>query len=107
MEPKIGNFLEMEESKRPTWKHNMDNKKNWQSKGRKLFESYDTRPERHINKTTGETYKLLIIMKVAFIIMDEEMLRELTVSVLRSRFEYVIVIWSSYEKKHIRKLKRI
>ena len=40
--------------------------------------------EMHINMITGGTSRLLVNMRVAFNYMDEEMLRELIVSVIRS-----------------------
>jgi len=44
-------------------------------------------PERHIN-----TYRLLVNMRIAFNFLEEEMLKELIVSVIRSRLKYAAVI---------------
>ena len=57
----------------------------------------------------GGTYRLLINVRVVFNYMDEEMARELIVSLIQSRLEYTAVVWSPYKNKksRIRKLENI
>lgn len=49
-----------------------------------------------INIITGQTHRLLINIKLVFTHMNEEMLSEVIVSVIRSRLEYATITWSSY-----------
>ena len=67
----------------------------------------DLSPEKHINTIVGATYELLTNMRVAFNYMDEEMLRELIISIIRPRLEYAAVVWSPHLKNHIENLERI
>ena len=62
---------------------------------------------KHINKITGETYKLVTNMQVVFHHIDEEMMHSLITSMIRPKLEYAVVVWSPHTKKHIRKIKII
>ena len=64
-------------------------------------------PEKHINKVTGAVYSLITNMRNAFHYMDEEMLKELIVTMVRPKLEYAAVVWAPHKKKHIKKLERI
>lgn len=64
-------------------------------------------PEKHVNRITGATYRLVTNMKMAFHYMDEEMLIKLIKSIIRPQLEYAAVVWTPHKKKHIRKLERI
>ena len=59
----------------------------------------DLSPEKHITKITEEAYRLMTNIRVAFSYMDEEMLREIIVSMIRSRLEYLVLVWSPHLKK--------
>ncbi len=63
--------------------------------------------DKHIIQITGETYNLLWNIKTTFTYLDEEMVKKLITSIIRSRLEYAAVVWSPRLKKDIRKLKRI
>ena len=63
-------------------------------------------PEKHINKISGDTYQLLINLRMALKYMDEEMINKLITSLIRTKLEYAAVIWSSH-KKNIKKLERL
>ena len=56
---------------------------------------------------TGRKYRLLTTMRVTFNDMDEEMMREMIVSLIWSRLEYPAVMWSPYKKIHISKQEKI
>ncbi len=62
---------------------------------------------KHINRITGETYKLLRNIKTAFTYLDEEMMKKLITSMIRPRLDYAPLVWSPKLKKDIRKLERI
>ena len=64
-------------------------------------------PEKHVNRITAETYNLLRNIRVAFIYVDEEMIKKLVTTLIRPRLEYAAAVWSPSTKKHIRKLERI
>ena len=62
--------------------------------------------EKHINRITRETYRLLRNIRMAFTYLDE-MIKKLIVSMIHPRLEYSAVVWSPDNKKDIRKIKRI
>ena len=64
-------------------------------------------PEKHVNRITAETYNLLRNIRAAFSYFDEDMVRELIVSLIRPRLEYAAVAWSPSLKKHIRKIEQL
>ena len=67
----------------------------------------DLSPEKRISRITGSAHGLILNIRVAFNYMDEEMVRELIVAMIRPRLEYAAVVWSPHMKKHIAKLERI
>ena len=67
----------------------------------------DLSAEKNVNKIVGATYNLLTNMRVAFDYMDEDMLRERIVSIIRPGLEYAAVVWSPHLRKHIEKLETI
>ena len=96
--------------RRPNWQYKMGNgniSKASQEKDLGVIIQDDLSPEKHINKITGETFRLITNIKVAFNYLDEEMLRKLIVSKIRPRLEYAAVVWSPHLKKHIVKLERV
>ena len=63
--------------------------------------------EKHINKITNNTYRMVISMSVFFHYMDEDMIKKLIMAMIRPKLEYAAVVWSQHLKKHIKKLERI
>lgn len=57
-------------------------------------------PDKQINKTVGETNNLLKYIRVAFAYVDEGIARKILVSLIRSRSEYAVVLWSPSTKKN-------
>ncbi len=72
-----------------------------------VFVSDNTSPEKHINKIVGETYKLMRRKKtrVAFIHMDEERVKKVTITLIRPRLEYAATVCSQSTTNNIRPLK--
>ena len=64
-------------------------------------------PDKHINRIVGETYNQLRNIRMAFLYMDEEMVRKLIVSMVRPRLEYAAPVWSPSRKMDIKRLERI
>ena len=96
--------------KRPNWTYKIGNEainKKKEEKDLGVIVQDNLSPEKHINKIIGSAYRLLTNMRVAFNYMDEEMLRELIVSMIRPRMEYAAVVWSPHLKKHINKIERV
>jgi len=60
--------------------------------------------ERHINRITGKTYRLLRNKRMAFTYLDEEMIKKLIISMIHPRLEYAAVVWSPHNKEDIRKI---
>ncbi len=48
--------------------------------------------ERHISKLTRETYNLLKRKRMDFAYMNEEMIRKMIISLIRSRLEYTAAV---------------
>ena len=96
--------------KRPNWTYKIGNEvisKKREEKDLGVIVQDNLSPEKHISRIIGGAYGLLTNMRVAFNYMDEEMLRELIVSMIRPRLEYAAVVWSPHLKKHINKLERV
>ena len=66
-----------------------------------------TSAEKHINKITNDTYRMVISMSVSFHYMDEDMIKKLIMTMVRLKLEYAAVVWSQHLKKHIKKLERL
>ena len=49
-------------------------------------------PDKHISRNVGETYDLLRNIIVAFAYLDEYMVKQILVSLIRSRLEYAAMI---------------
>ena len=64
-------------------------------------------PEKHINRITGNTYRTVKNMRLAFQYMDENMLKKLIEAIIRPQLEYGATIWSPHHKKYIRKIESI
>ncbi len=60
-------------------------------------------PEVHVRKKTGETYILVENIRAAFNYLDEEMKRNLIVTMIRPRLNYAAKIWSPRTKRNIKK----
>ena len=56
-------------------------------------------PEKQINRITRETYRLLSNIRVALHCMDEDRMKKLIESVIRSRLEYTSVLCFSTQKE--------
>lgn len=67
----------------------------------------DLSPERHINKIIGEVLNLLRNIRVAFVYLDEEMMKKIITAMIRPRLEYATIQWAPNLKKHIRKLEKV
>ena len=67
----------------------------------------DLSPGRHINKMTGETLHQLKNIRVAFVFLDEDMMKKIITSMIWPRLEYAAIIWSPHELKYIRKLESV
>lgn len=63
--------------------------------------------DHHINKTVRKTMNLLRNIRIAFVYLDEEMMRKLIVTMNHPNLEYVALVWWPSLEKHIRKLERI
>lgn len=57
----------------------------------------DMSPVKYINRIVREEYRLLINRKVTFNYMYED---KLIMSIVRSKLEYVAVVWSPHLKTH-------
>ena len=64
-------------------------------------------PEKHINRIFGNTYSMLVNIRVAFTYMDKEMMRKIISTLVRPKLEYAAIVWSPHLKKHVIKLERI
>lgn len=54
-------------------------------------------PEKYLNKIIGETYNLLRnSIGVAFVYLDEDMIRIIIVAVIYPKLEYAAVVWSPW-----------
>lgn len=56
-------------------------------------------PEKHINR--------IVVEKVAFKYLDEEMMKKLIVTVIRPRLEYEATVWSPSTNLNVSKVARI
>ena len=61
-------------------------------------------PSKQINRIVGETYSLLKNIRVAFIHIDENMMKKLIVAVILPRLEYAAVVLLPNMKKVIKNL---
>lgn len=64
-------------------------------------------PDKHISKIVGETYNLLRNIRMAFTYLDENMIKQILVTLIRPRLEYAAVFWSPSTKKNIKRIERI
>ena len=63
-------------------------------------------PEKHINMITGQTYNLLRDIQLAFIYVDEDMIRKLITTLVRSRLQYAPTVWLPSKKHYLMHLRR-
>lgn len=103
--------LEMGKSeRRPTWNYKLGSEvvlKGNEEKDLGVIIQDKLLAEKHISRITGETYNLLIRMRMVFNYMDEDMMKKLIVGLIRPRLEYAAVVWSPHKKKNVRKVERI
>ena len=95
---------------RPTWKYTMgmeEIKKVHEEKDLGVTIQDNLKPEKHIGKIFGDTYRMLRNIRVAFHYMDKEMMKKILTTMIRPKLEYAAVIWSPHMKKDINKLERI
>lgn len=59
-------------------------------------------PDKHINIVVGYAYSLLKNIRTAFVYMDEDILKKLTVTMIYPKHEHAVVVWSLYKMKGIR-----
>ena len=64
-------------------------------------------PENYIDRTFGDTFKMLRNIWMTFHFLDKDMMRKILITMIRPKLEYAEVIWSPYKKKHVLKLERI
>ena len=67
----------------------------------------DLTPDKHIDKIAGGMMNLLKRVRVAFLYLDERMIKKILTSVVRPRLEYAAVVWSPHKKKNIARLERV
>jgi len=96
--------------KRPTWTYELGKETITKSKEEKDLgvTIQDTlSPEKHIDRIFGNTYSMLVNIKVAFTYMDGDMMRKIISTLIRPKLEYAGNVWSPHMKKHIKKLERV
>ena len=96
--------------KRPTWKYKMGEeelKKVHEEKDLGVIIQDSLKPEKHIGKIFGETYRMLRNIRAAFHHMSGEMMKKILTTMIRPKLEYAAVIWSPHLKKDINKVERI
>ena len=64
-------------------------------------------PEKRIDRSFGDTFRMLRNMRMAFYFLDKNMMRKIISTMIRPKLEYAEVIWSPHKKKHVLKLERI
>ncbi len=82
--------------KRPDWDYQL---------GSNSLEEYDKEKD-HINEEVRNTYNLFANMKVAFIHINEEMVKKVTTSFIIPALEYTAVVWNPHLKKHVKKVEK-
>ena len=78
------------------WKENINKKKEEKDLGVTIMDNMS--PEKHTNKITGETYNLLMNIRMAFTYVDEDMIKKLIMTLVRPRLEYAATVWSPCKK---------
>ena len=64
-------------------------------------------PEKHINRIFGDTFRMLRNIRMAFHLLDKDMMRKIIITMIIQKLEYAKVIWSPHKKKHVLKFERI
>ena len=56
-------------------------------------------PEKHIDRIFDNTFMMLKNIWMAFHFLDEDMMRNIITTMIRTKLEYGEVIWSPHKKK--------
>ena len=64
-------------------------------------------PEKHIDRIFVDTFVMLRNIRILFLFLDKDMMRNIKTILIRPKLEYGEVIWSLDKKKHVLKLDRI
>lgn len=95
---------------RPVYKYKMGNEElkiKTEEKDLGVIVTDRLSPQVHIKKIAGETYHLVRRIRTAFRYLDEDMIKQLMVTMIRPRLEYAAVVWSPNTARDKRILERV